>query len=365
MEQKLKLAISWITKHHYALAVLMATGFIALTLGLGHYSNLTIPGNQDSNARYTAEPSTHLDFMSEWDGPNYLHIAKYGYTNRSLAAFFPLYPLLIRLLMFIVDSPLISALVVSWLSLTGALFFYFKILKDYLDESDTSTVMGLLLFLFFPTGVFLAATYSESLLAFLSLGAFYFATKKRYLIAGSLTGLATAAHPIGVMVIALVALLLWEVKAKIWQIALAIVIGSAGLIGYMSYLWVSMRQPLAFLSAQKHHIRWLSGQFIHPILITMTPITLALFALAIISVIYWWPRNRSLAVFGSLFVLLPLITANFDGYARYLLINFPIQFMLLNKFKRSTLGYAVVLMLATVGWAYFTIHYAAGYTGGS
>ncbi len=365
MEQKLKNTLTWITEHNYLLAVLVAVCFIALTLSVGHYSNETIPGNLDHNARYLSEPGTHLDYMAEWDGVHYIHIAQHGYTDDSLTAFFPLYPLAIRALMFAVPSPLISALLVSWACLAGALWFYLKILKEFLNQDHIGALQGLMLFLFFPTGVFLAATYSESMLAFFGLGALYFAIKGRYLGAGIMSALATASRPDGVFILVLVALLLREAKAKLWQIMLSGAMGLIGIAGYAIYLWAKIGKPLDFINAQKHHIKWMSSQFLTAFFHSTTPVALILFALAVWAVIYWWHKRTSFALFGLLFALLPLLTGNFAGYPRYLLIDFPLQIMLLNKFKRSTLGYAVVLLLSALGWAYFTMHYVAGYTGGS
>jgi hypothetical protein len=351
-------------KKDWTLAFIITACFVILTLFLGYYSNLVIPGNPDNNARYLMEPSTHLDFMSEWDGPHYLNIAQKGYTDNALTAFFPLYPLLIHLIMYVLLSPIISALVISWLCLAGALFFYIKILKTMSFTQLPDIVMGVLLFLFFPTGVFLAATYTESLFALAALGALYFALKGKYLWAGLFAALATATHPNGIFIIPLIMILLWETKQKIWQIITSAIIGSLGIIGYMSYLWASKGNPISFVSAQKSS-HWLSNHYVSTIINSFTPIDFFVFILAISSVIYWWSRKKSFAIYSLLYVLLPLIGGNFSGYSRYALMTFPIQFMLLKKFHASRLAYSVILLISGVFWAYFVIHYAAGYTGGS
>lgn len=353
-----------ITKNDWALAFIIASFFILLTLFLGYYSNLVIPSNPAPSSHYLLEPSTHLDFMSEWDGPHYLSIAKHGYSNLALTAFFPLYPLLIRLVMYLISSPLISALIVSWLCLVGALFFYIKIIREVISKNKLDIIMGLLLFLFFPTGVFLVATYTESLFALSALGALYFGLKGRYLLAGLFTAMATATHPNGVFLIALIILLLWEAKLKIWQILLSAIIGCLGITSYIGYLWISKAKPLAFVSAQKGN-HWLSRHYFTTIINSFTPIDLVVYLLAIVSSIYWWKRKKSFAIYSFLYVLLPIVGGNFSGYSRYALMAFPIQLMLLSKFRSSRLAYPVILMLSVVFWAYFVIHYAAGYTGGS
>lgn len=348
----------------WSLAIIITACFILLTLFLGYYSNLVVPGNPDHNARYLLEPSTHLDFMSEWDGPHYLSIAQKGYTDNALTAFFPLYPLLIHLLMYALSSPLISALIISWLCLVGAVFFYIKILKNMSFIELPDIVMGVLLFLFFPTGVFLAATYTESLFALAALGALYFAMKGKYLWAGLFTALATATHPSGLFIIPLMMLLLWEAKQKVRQILASAIIGCLGIIGYISYLWVSKGRPFAFVNAQKGS-HWLSSHYFSTIVNSATPIDGIVFILAITSTVYWWSRKKSFAIYSLTYVLLPLLGGNFSGYSRYVLMAFPIQFMLLKKFQTSKLGYPLVLLISGIFWAYFVIHYAAGYTGGS
>ena len=240
-----------IIKTDWLLALAITVCYIVAALFIGYYSNLTIPGNSDPLARYSQEPATHLDFMSEWDGPHYLAIASHGYSNNSLTAFFPLYPLLIRIVMIVVRSPLISALIVSWAALTGAVYFYIKIIRELISKNINDIILGLFLFLFFPTGIFLAATYTESLFAFLGLGALFYGLKGRVLPAALFTAMATAAHPEGIFVIPLVALLLWEAGVNVKKISLTALLGFSGIAGYICYLWIAKGRPLDFVAAQR------------------------------------------------------------------------------------------------------------------
>jgi Gpi18-like mannosyltransferase len=352
-----------ILERDWRLALVLSVAFVVVALFIGYYSNLVIPGNSDPLARYSLEPATHLDFMSEWDGPHYLAIAKYGYSNNALTAFFPLYPLLIRLVMFIINSPLISGLLISWLCLFGAVYFYIRIIRELISKDQNIILLGLLLFLFFPTGIFLAATYTESLFAFLALGALFYGLKARVLPATIFSALATATHPEGVFVVALLGMLLIESKVKPLKIAAAVGGGSLGIVGYIIYLWQSKNRPLDFVGAQKGS-HWLSANYFSVMSGSITVISALLFILVLISVFYWWKRRKSLALYSLLFVLLPLIGGNFAGYSRYSLMAFPMQLMFLDKFNKSRTGYPVVLMLSTILWTFYVIHYAAGYIGG-
>lgn len=352
-----------LTQNYALLAIVIAACFIPITLFLGYYSNRTIPLNHDLKARYTSEQMMPLRYMSNWDGPHYLHIAQYGYTDTALTAFFPLYPLLIKLVMFIVSSPLYSALAISWACLAGAIYFYMKILAELVDRGVSDRIMGVLLFILFPTGVFLVATYTESLTALLFLGAFYFALKNRVIASAALGALATASHPDGIFVLPLIAVALWENKRRIIDIALATVAASSGIISYMVFLLVTKGQLLDFVHAQRKS-NWLSGNYLHTFAYSLTYLDVIVFILAILAVIYWWNKRKSLSIFSLLFVLLPLIGGNFAGYSRYSLLNFPLQMMLFMYARRSQLAYLLVMILTAISWSFFAIHYAAGYTGG-
>src|SRR5258706_13030226 len=48
-----------------------------------------------------------------WDTSNFTHIALFGYYQLHVAGFFPLYPILERLLMFVTHDPLAAALIIS------------------------------------------------------------------------------------------------------------------------------------------------------------------------------------------------------------------------------------------------------------
>jgi len=348
----------------WLLAPILSLMLILSVISLGTYSNLVIPGNPDPSARYLQEPSTHLDFLSEWDGPNYIYIAENGYTNKSLTAFFPLYPLLISILKTILNSPLISGLLISWSCLVGAVYFYLKIIRLVVDDNRTNTLRYLLIFLFFPTAVFLVATYTESLFALGALGAMYFALVRNYWLAGIMTAIATATHPNGVFILLLVIALLFEAKIPVKKIVAYAAIGSSGIVSYMGYLWATKHNPLDFITAEKGG-GWLSKDYFHSISNSITALDLILIVLVIMTIIYWWNKRKSFAIYSLLYLLLPLVGGNFSGYPRYLLMLFPLQLMIMKKARLSTTAYSLILIATTILWSYFVIQYSAGYTGGS
>jgi Gpi18-like mannosyltransferase len=346
------------------LALCMGLLIIFVGVSLGYENNKVVPANPAVTAHYNVEPTNKLSFMANWDGPIYLRIAHEGYADKHTAGFFPLYPLLISGVNSILGSPLYSALIVSWVAFVGAIYFYIKILKKLFGIKDNFEAMrGALLFILFPTAIFLIAVYTESLFALLALGAIYFALSKKYLPSALFAMFATATHVNGVFVLALIALLLYEQKEKLINILLALVIGSLGLVFFMAFLLVHYHNPLEFVSAQKTN-GWLQQGYLHHLASTINFFNLIPIALIGLSVIYWWSRKRSFSIYSALYLCIPLIGGQFWGFNRYSLMAFPFQWMLYEKYRNSKLAYPMIIALFGIFWAYFLLQYVAGYNGG-
>lgn len=114
--------------------------------------------------------------FANFDGVHYLHIAQQGYAQYE-QAFFPLYPLLIRLfskLQFI--SPVTAGFLISNTSLIFALIIFWKLLEG-VGESKQKIKWAIVFFLFFPTSFYYASIYTESLFILLILTGFYILQK--------------------------------------------------------------------------------------------------------------------------------------------------------------------------------------------
>lgn len=134
-----------------------------------------------------------------FDSQFFLDIAARGYTAHS-AAFFPLYPFLLRLLSGgSTDGSTLAALgiAVSNVAFLLALGWLFALTRDEWGEAVARRALWLEAF--FPASAFGAAVYSESLFLALSVGLFYFARRKRWAgaaLCGALAGLARNSGPI-------------------------------------------------------------------------------------------------------------------------------------------------------------------------
>jgi hypothetical protein len=167
-------------------------------------------GNKHALVNHVAA-STHpwVNMLSRWDARWYVEIARDGYRYEpgmpSNAAFFPLYPLLIRATHTLLCLPetdywwLLTGIVLSNLALLVALGYFRSLLVIDVDQATVSR--AIIYLLIFPTSFFLSSVYNESLFLALTVGAFYYARKNRWLTACIFTALATLTRSQGIILL--------------------------------------------------------------------------------------------------------------------------------------------------------------------
>jgi len=360
LKSKTRSIYKFIIARELLLAMIVTLAIVVVGSAISIENNKIVQLNPVSVSRYTAEPSNKLSFLGNWDGVDYINIAKNGYSSSRLTNFFPLYPMIIRLVNKIISSPLITGLIISWVFMVGAIYYYLKVIKLLFKVDDNlEALRATLLFVLFPSAIYLMAVYTESLFAFLALGAIYYALKKRYLIAGLLTALATITHTNGVFLLILITLILIEEKQRLKNVLVTLVVGSLGIVAYMAYLWAHFNNPLDFIAAQHDH-GWLRHSLLNR-LGSFSALDIVLGITIIITIIYWWKRRKSFAIYSLLYLLIPLVGGQFGGFPRYTLMIFPIQFMLYDYFRSKKFGYQLLLIVFSVGWTYLLLQFAGGY----
>lgn len=209
-------------------------------------------------------PSFLIAFAN-YDGAHYLHLAHSGY-QRFEQSFFPLFPLAINLLSKLFGR----SYFLTGFSLANICFgLGFYVFQHYLKlflKKETS-FWTLLFLLAFPTSFFFNAVYTEGLFFLLVISSFYFMKTKKYLLAAFLAFLASLTRLVGIfLVIPLIISLIVEnqqfllekttIKSKmvsscsflkshpLWILILISPI--LGLLTYMTYLFFSFHDPLAF-----------------------------------------------------------------------------------------------------------------------
>ncbi len=192
----------------------------------------------------------------------FLRIADGGYRlGDGSAAFFPLYPLAIRAVSFVLGgAPLAAATLVSNAAFLTALFVTYVLTTAELSERTARTTVVLLCV--FPASHFFLMPYSESLFLLLAVTVFWAARRGRWPAAGAAGALAALTRSLGV---ALGPALLVEALhqrtergGRVWPGVAAGVATGLGLVTYLAYWAVRAGDWFAPITRQANWERTLS-----------------------------------------------------------------------------------------------------------
>jgi mannosyltransferase PIG-V len=248
-------SVFWTTRA----AVLVVAVFAALSFGPaagGLAEENAEKFDEPGLTRSLAEPV--LSPLARWDAAWYLRIAEGGYAGSDVrAAFFPLYPLLVRA----VATPfgaspealLVAAYVVALAAFLGALVLLHRLVS--LELGRPLARPALLLLAVFPAAVFFGAPYSESLFLLLAVGAFYAARTDRWAWAGAAAAGAAATRSAGVLLLLPLAMLWWSSgaaagKARRVRDAAWLLLAPLGLLAYAAFLGLAEGDAWRFLDVQ-------------------------------------------------------------------------------------------------------------------
>ena len=243
-------------------AVLLVAIFVALSFGPAS------GGLARENAHRFDEPAlTHaladplLAPLARWDSVWYLRIADSGYGDSApRAAFFPLYPLLVRGVATVLGGShgalLVAAYLVSLAAFLGALTLLYRLTE--LELGRRLARPTLLLLAVFPAAVYFGAPYSESLFLLLAVGAFYAARTGRWAWAGACAGLASATRSAGLLLLLPLALIWWDARPRRARDAAWLALAPAGIAAYAAWLGIAEGDPFRFLDVQDAWMRELT-----------------------------------------------------------------------------------------------------------
>jgi Gpi18-like mannosyltransferase len=301
-----------------------------------------------------------------WDTTWYVIIADlgYGYDKRS-AAFFPLYPMLIRGADQVLPRGAFeAALVVSLVACYAALVMVHRLATGILgSDGARRTVFYLLAF---PTGFYLAAAYNESLFIALAAGSLYFMRRGQWWMAGVLGGFASGTRLVGVLLMLAFGYEYLRQRRfsprRIRVDALAVALIPVGLLLYAAYCWRVFGDPLFFREMQGNWFRsgyqapWTTlGEVIqmvvntHPVLggtsvrniINLTT-AVAVLALLLVALDREWGLGAEyayLVIFSMGVILLPLINPIDADYPLSSMWRFALEclpvWLVLAKFGRN------------------------------
>lgn len=324
--------------------------------------------------------------FGNFDGVHYLRIAQRLYVDSFTQAFFPLFPLLIRLVAtffpkdpaldvryFVDPSYFYSGLFLSNVFFLTALPMLYKLFR--LDFNRKISMLSLILLLLFPTSFYFISIYAESLFLLLSICAIYFLRKENFILASVFIALASATKIFGLLLI--LVYLIESLQTKLSKEKLiGLLIAPIGFLFYVIYLKFAFNNPFYFLTSQTSFgaQRLVNGIVLLPqvlyrylkILVSVNPFSLAylsafleiVFTLSsLIFVISIYKKIRlSYWIFTMSALILPSLTGTLSSMPRYVLMGF-LTLPILAKFK----GYKLLAVIFSLLGLILTSMFIRGY----
>lgn len=370
-------------------AFVVVAGALYLVMGLIP-SHLPIPRGPRLQASFS--PSW-LRGWAQWDSGWYSRIAADGYAyvpgRQSSVAFFPAYPLMMAIVGQVVGNTYRAGVLVTLSAGAAVAVLLFTWLRTRLAPAAAWSALGA--FLLFPYAFYLyGAVYADALFIAAVLGAFLLLDANRPLLAGLVGAVATAARPVGVILVVALAVRALERRGALrpaggglvdWRRArwadAGVLLSALGLAAWCVYLWARFGDPLAFASVQRAWGQaagphtWLKVQFFRDMTDLRSPRAWVLFMahpVLTLAAACLVPRVfRRFGVGYGVFTLLliglsALSTKNFFGMARYLLAAFPCFAVLgellierpgLRRWALSTSGVGLLGLTVVFGTGYY------------
>lgn len=326
----------------------------------------------------TEHGGTLLDILTQWDGNWYRLIAERGYAAPMpdvAAAWFPVYPILVRAVEFIVRDFQVASVLVSNGCLIAAALLLMRLLR--LDYDELVSRRAVTFLMFNPVSFFLSCAYTESTFLLLSIVALFAARQGKWLVAALCGGCLSATRAPGLLIGApLFAeyVLEWRkrggnARAFLRPHLFLLALVPVGLAAYMFYFYVQRGDLFMPMHAQasaaekKLTLPWQT--FLWPNNFPPSHIALyqAIVGAAIILLVtgFFLRLRATYLVYAVVSILFCLAWGSLDGMPRYVSILFPIHLVLALLSSRWTWLYEPLLAFSIALLALCTILFANAY----
>jgi hypothetical protein len=326
--------------------------------------------------------------LMSWDGGWYRRIILDGYADDGRAAFFPVFPYLVRALSTITESRWTTGVILNNLLTVGGALFLSGWIAQKNKESKGSLLLarrraraGALFFVVAPGAVFFTALYTEATFFFVVSGFFFFLARRNYVAAALFGALASATRSTGIFLApslfvatAIEAIRYRQFTVETLKKCAVMAAIPLGLLTFMYLLHVQLNDPLAFIKAQagwgrtSGHMPWetVLKEWQDPSYGDALYRLDALAAVAAVGLAIWSCASGD--VLGGIFVALcaiaPLTTGTSMSMSRFLVVV-PSLFRAISHFaaghpRRGNLLFFGMALVA----AYFGTTFVLGYWAG-
>lgn len=346
------------------------------------------PWTGDMTAAYADGPETGPWFYARWDSPRYVAIAREGYTAEDdRAAFYPVYPLLMRAVYTVALEPLglgdwapggragaayaLAGMIVSAGMSLGATLAMYALAWDRLGPGAAWRAAFYLLI--FPSALYLAQVYTEATYLALSLGMLAGLYRRRWAVALPLMVIAALTRAVGIFLVlpyGAVWLRDWwnGVRSPRWALAgvLAPLLAWLGWNRYIASLGVDTGAVYASFNREVLSLRGLFDLVGDVAYIFREPngvhvaldlaLTLGALALCLAAL----RRHPGLALYGLAAIGLPLSSGQLTSMSRYVMAAAPVFLMLARAGERPVFD-RVWTVISLLWFALYVVLYVHGF----
>lgn len=374
--QKIK---AWYGKIPYSLKVAILIAVIAklAVFSIGYAAAYTTAFESGAS---TEPLQLVMDQFSKWDSPHYMFIAENGYVNEgdpaNFIVFFPLYPLLVKLITFDFAYVNLSGLIVANVCSIAVVIYLFKLAK--LDYSDSVAKKAVLYLSVFPTAYFLSAAYTESLFLALVIASLYYARNSKWPLAGFLGLLASLTRIAGLLLLPVLVVEYFHQKEwKIKAANLKLFWTSLPVFGFLVYLIINYLVTggfFTFMEIERVHwyqtldpvgglagaLGWLvSNEFPRNLTLGYAQVIFAVFGFLMVFAGYKAKLRPSYQAYLLLTWMLSVSTGFWISVPRYVLTMFP-MFTILALYSQKRVVTITIVAISSAALGYFTWLFASG-----
>lgn len=323
-----------------------------------------------------------IDIWARWDSGWYLSIIKDGYLmgkdvySESNLAFFPVYPYLIKFILFFIPNSLrsdqlivIFGLVLSNLFLLLSLIIIYRLSIFFFGKKSIAKNV-IWLILVFPSSFFLSSFYTEATFLFFSVLAIWAGYQKKWWLAGISVAILGATRVVGLMIILpLFMIYLSQRKWDVDQLDKSIFWFGLMPLGLLSFFSFMADLTGDFLAPVKVQNAW-GRNFTDPITSFFFPTSSwplvtqvdQFSVLLVLSLSIWmlikekkneiWP----LAIYSILLIIPTLFTGTLDSATRFTIVIFPVFIYLAYLLEdRKNLAKVIQVILMIIQLVLFTM----------
>ena len=314
-----------------------------------------------------------IDSIMRYDSWWFKSIAEHGYMHSVLLndpirpgqanwAFFPLFPLLVKVVSSIGVSTYVAAIIVNQSELFLSLYFAYLLALNHLPAR--AAIFVPLSIAMSPGNTWFLAAYSDITFLFLTILAFYCLTVRRYWCFAIVGYFLSMSRFVGFLIIIPLLIHYWRKhmshKSQICALMLQLLIVISGLLSFMLVLYLVMGDPWAYYHIQSAwgHLgtnwvsqpwqsimsTWNSGVDHDRICLILLPVWLLILVIE---------RYYEEAAFSFMCMLAPLAAGSLWSFSRYALGLYPLYFAIALVARKNYLFGLGVLIITVVIQAYY------------